>query len=698
MLTLSGSQQVDDVTVYRDVSWADGSRALTDTFYASCDSPALVLAPDGRPDFQFYWYRGAPASATAGGLLIVTVTDTPTADRHDALAARIRDAFGLPAGTPVSIAPLPLSAGSVSIAFAGETGAGTGAEGTAAATAGEFTATPIGTAAARATGSDQVSFAVALTRDGAALLAQALGTGQVVLNVSFGTTTPFVLDDIELRSWCDVHASCDIAMDLASSGELTADSLVQALVARHLAGTSTSSQRPLSDAETQALQALTTLLMRNVPTALLASDGKPVPYAPALEQRLNLTLTATYPAELTQVRSANLALADHIPTRVVTVDLTADALIRHVEVAVAGDLTASGIGLVLVHLDYSGTAADGTTVSRNADLTLRPAATTALASFDLATPDQRAVRAHVEVHFADSAPPYAFDLPATEDEVIVLDAGALGVLAVELRLGAVDATQPPSVIVDLAYGTGATSMTAQRILSPAAPAATWLAVVRETPQPWRYRETWVQGTTRLDGDWQTSAERGLVLDAPVGLTPVGTSVSAVSAGDFSDVEAVLLELRDSPSSNVAVLTFTAPNQTSVWTAASRPGALTYQLRQTIQLASGDHFVSAWQDESSPVLIARDNLRFDVTVIGRLLGVGTQTSRAVVEIQGPDSTIPPATVVLDSQAAQPVCTLRLSDPSLHTYSYRLTVVPVGGAAKTSGWATESSSILVLHPPA
>ena len=584
---------------------------------------------------------------------------------------------------------MPLSTGSVSLAFAAESGAG--------ATAADFTATPIGTAGARATGSDQVTFAVSLTRDGAALLAQALGGGQALLNVAFTVSVPFVLDDITLRSWCDVRTSCDIAMDLANGGELSADSLVRELVARHLAGTSTSSQWPLSDAETQALQALSTLMMQSVPAALLAPDGKPVPYAPVLDERLNLTLTATYPAELTQVRSANLALADRTPSRMIIVDLGADALVRHVEATAAGDLAASGISLVLVHLDYSGAAVDGTMVNRSADLTLRPDTPTAVATFDLASPDQRDVHAHVEVHFADGSAPYAFDLPTTADDVIVLDANTLGGLVVDLQLGVVDATQSPSVVVDLDYGTSATSVTAQRILTPAAPAATWSAVVREIPQPWRYRTTWVQGPTRLQGDWQPSATNRLVLDAPIGLTPLGSNVTALSAGDFSDVAAVLLELRDSPAGDIHVLTFTAPDQTSTWTAASRSGALQYQLRQTIQFASGDHAVSAWQDETSPVVIARNNLRFDVTVIGRLLQLGTQVSRAVVEIEGPDATIPAATVALDSSSPQQACTLRLTDPNVHTYSYRLTVVPVGGTPKSSGWATESSSILVLHPP-
>ena len=68
MLTLADARHLTDVTVFRDVSWAGGARALTPTFYLLSDAPALATSDDGGPAYAFYWYRGtAPPD---GGLAV----------------------------------------------------------------------------------------------------------------------------------------------------------------------------------------------------------------------------------------------------------------------------------------------------------------------------------------------------------------------------------------------------------------------------------------------------------------------------------------------------------------------------------------------------------------------------------------------------------------------------------------------------
>src|SRR4051794_40004058 len=67
MLTLADAQHLGACTVYRDVTWRGGARALTPTFYVLDDAPQLATADDGGPDYTFFWYRGA-RPAESGGL------------------------------------------------------------------------------------------------------------------------------------------------------------------------------------------------------------------------------------------------------------------------------------------------------------------------------------------------------------------------------------------------------------------------------------------------------------------------------------------------------------------------------------------------------------------------------------------------------------------------------------------------------
>jgi len=689
MLTVADARHLSNATVFRDVTWAGADRNLTSTFYVLLDAPALATSADGGPAYSFFWYRGA-SPPSAGGLLTAGITASPSAADYERLSAEIRSAFDLAADADVTIAPMAVEAGTVSLAFAAEAGAANG----------EFTTAVLGDGPARQTGSDVATFAVALTADGAALLAQALDRGQALLSAQFDLAVPYVLDDVSLRIWCDVANSCRAAADLRASGDLTPATLVKALTSRHLAGSTQTSARPLSDDERQALADLgSSLLGGLLPATLLGSDNAPKPYTAELEQRLNVSLTATYPATRDFHLTANLALpasADIRASRVSLFDLAADGLLAHVEVSAAGDLAAHGIAAVAVRLEYNGTKQDGTAIQRTSDLVLRPGTQTAVAAFDLATPDQRTLVPHVQVHFVDGSAPFAFDLPPTDSDAVTLDIDALGVLVVDCALGVIDLAAGASVIVEFTYGTTA-ACDATRVLTSSSPHATWTAVVREAPSAYRYRVAWTAGELRIPGDWQTSTDRSLVLDAPAGLTPASTTVTVMSAGDFAALAAVVVELRASADAPVTVLQFTAADQTSTWTAAGAPQPFGYHVRQTVVLRAGTHVAGAWHDETRTVLIARDVLRYDVVVVPRLLSLGTAASRAVVQIQSPDPAAAVTTVVLTRPDDQPLCPIRLLDPDDHTYRYQLTVSPRAGLAHTTDWLTDTSSILVLRPP-
>ncbi len=697
MLTLADAQHLGACTVYRDVTWRDGTRALTPTFYVLDDAPHLATADDGGPDYTFFWYRGA-RPAESGGLLTLTVTSTPTAS--DELLTAIRSAYALAPDAPVTLAPVPVDSGTVSLSFAGETGVtGTaGGAGAAGAAGGEFAAAVLGGGPTRQTGQDRTTFAVALTADGAALLAGALGQGSAVLHAEYDLQIPFVLDDVEVHVWCDTAAAWKTAGDLEAAGTLTSSTLVEAVTTQHLAGSATSSRRPLSAEEQAALTDLATSVLADaLPAALLDSAGKVRPYDSRLDQHLDLQLTATYPAQRRSVVTANLVLPTDPNDRAgreQTFDLSADQLLERYEISAPGDMAALSIAAIGVRLDYAGTTAGGLSLTRTADVRLRPTASVAVVAFDLATADQRSVDPHVTVQFADGSPPYEFDLAPTTSTLIDLDLDTLGVLAVDVGLGAGVPGVSASAVVELHYGATGT-LAATLVLDGGSPTGSWRPIVREVPLPYHWRVTWVAGSTRLVGEWQTDTRRQLRLDAPPELAPPTSTVTFLSAGDFSALASVLVEVRDGPGAAVDVLTFSAADQTATWAAQSVPCA--YQLRQTDVLSSGAHVTGEWSDDTRTVQIVRDALRLDLEVVPNLLGLGTAARRAIVEVQGPDPTAAIATVVLDTPTDHPHCAIRLVDPNQRSYRYRVTVSPLSGPAQTSEWRAGTSTILVVLPP-
>lgn len=690
MLTLADSRHLTDVTVFRDVAWGAGSRALTSTFYLLSDAPALALAEDGGPAYAVFCFRGATPAAS-GGLLTAAITCTPGPSEHDRLAKEIRTAYQLSDEDAVTLAPVPLDAGTVSLAFATEQGA----EGD------ELTSAVLGGGPARQTGDDTTSFAVDLTAEGVALLLASLDQGDkglALLHATWELAIPYVLDDVSMRVWCDVAAACRATADLHEAGALDPSHLVTALTARQVAGTTRTSLHPLSAAESAALDQLaTTVLTDLLPTCLLDDKGAPKPCSTDLEGHLNLTLTATYPATRQCSLAADLALpisTELRSSRISTFDSSADQLLDRFQVTVAGDLPGHGIAAVAVRIDHAGTTSTGAVLARTAEVVLRPANPTAVLALDLASAEQRGVRPHVEVHFLDGSAPYAIDLPETDGTLLELDIDALGVLVVDLALGAVDPAAEVHAVVELSYGDSG-RFDATYVLDLGTPTGRWTAPVREVPGAYRRRVTWVLGEKRVAGGWEQDTALTLRLDVPAGLVPVSGTVTFLSAGSFGALQQALVEVRRSDSSPVTVLTFTAPDQSATWTGSELP--LAYQTRQTLVLTDGRHLVGSWRPEDHSVQVVRDDLHLEVSLVGRLLDLGGAVRKAVIELQGSDPGAATSTVVLTQSIDQPTCSLRLLDPTDHSYRYRLTLSPVAGPPITTDWLRGTSTVLVLRPP-
>jgi hypothetical protein len=194
----------------------------------------------------------------------------------------------------------------------------------------------------------------------------------------------------------------------------------------------------------------------------------------------------------------------------------------------------------------------------------------------------------------------------------------------------------------------------------------------------------------VTGDWQLDTRRRIVFDAPPALSPPGREVTFLSAGDFTSLASILVEVRTTEGAEITTLTFTGPDQSQTWTGDA---PLHYQLRQTVVPKNGTPVVGAWIDLDVAVYVVLDSLSFVVTVVGALLGLGTQVRRAVVQFEAPDGSTP--FVVLDSSTTQTTCVLRLAVPEQHDYRFRVMASPSdGGPVRTSEWSSGSSGLLVL----
>ena len=252
-----------------------------------------------------------------------------------------------------------------------------------------------------------------------------------------------------------------MAGELAEAGRGGSAALTAELVARQLAGTTLRTARPLSADEQAAVAAVSGQLLQSVVLPrLLDDDGAPRAQSSAADQRATLNLTASAPGLLPLTRSANLVLPDGA-ANTVSADLGENGLRRVVRVSAEGDLSARGIAAVAAALDYSGRMPDGSVLRRTADLDLRPDRPAALVAFDVATPDQRQVSAHVTVHFVDGSSPYVFDLSATDADAIDLDVDSLGVVVVDVTLAASELGTPAQAVVDFAYGAAGSAIDRQ---------------------------------------------------------------------------------------------------------------------------------------------------------------------------------------------------------------------------------------------
>src|SRR2546423_2725694 len=223
MLTLSQTQQFGPFSVYRDFTIVEGKVEYTKVFYVLPSAPRFSMT-DGDPAFDFVRYRTAAGSgAQAGGILTMTVELSPTGEERDAFVQTIATSFGV-APTDVETRSVPFKSGTVQLIYAGDTAAG------------EFVNQLSGNGPALLTSVERASFIVDLTRDGAALLKQALDRKADLFHLRYDLVFDHRLTGVHLRVWCDTRRALAAAGQWFQAGAANPNELPASFSGQKLAG------------------------------------------------------------------------------------------------------------------------------------------------------------------------------------------------------------------------------------------------------------------------------------------------------------------------------------------------------------------------------------------------------------------------------------------------------------------------------
>lgn len=689
MLTIAGSFHVDGCTVFRDVVRRHDRWDVTSIFYAVPDRPRLALEADGAPAFDFLQYRRAADAPDASGGVVSLTVELAVADDRPALVRAITAALGAAAPAEVTFGVLPVTGGTVTLAFAGETG-DTGA--------GDFARKIGGTGPARLAGRERATFIVDLSADGAALLRGALDAGRDVLHARYAFDVAHVLGDIELRVWCDARGAHRIASSRSAAGSLSPAGLRDALVGEHLAGYELVSEQPMDAEHRRQLDALgATMLEQVLSEAFLDDRGGTVPWQDQLPSLVNRSYRESAPLVSSVVVEDVLAIAGTLPpNRVRQIDLDGGRssildVTVHCTLGDEDDL----VDTVKATLRYT-----RLNVEQRSELVFNRRNTTARVRADLAGPSERTYGLDALVYYSGETEPTRLTFPPSQSSIAVLDLDGLGVLRVDVALGDVPFDRVRHVTVDLAHEPQGRAHTF--ILDRDQPSGTWRTVIREHPRRWKHRAAWtLDDDMRIDGAWEESEGARLVLHAPDAARRIA-QVQVVSAEPFDGVAQIAVRLRASADDvSPEDLVFTAAGQRKEWTVPRLTGqAIAYDVRETVVYTDGHVADREWRREDAPVLIVRDRGRFVVRILTRLLQLGPERPLALLALEPLDGSNAPldrATLPL-RDAADARWSFRVDAPDRHRYRHQLTLISRSGQRTSLPWQEAADEVLVLTPPA
>ena len=705
MLTLSQNLHVGAASVFRDFVVSGNGPSFTDIFYVVPDFARWALNDQGEPAFDLTWYKNSsPVDATKGvGIVTMAIDLSLTSDERSTLLQKVAAQYNLEVGA-IQLMAVPVKSGTVQLTVAGESKSG------------DFVNQVAGGGPAQLNSSEQASFCIDITPDGAALLWQALEKHLDVFHVAYDLVFDHRLMSARMRVWCDVKKSHPIAAQWLQSGGTNPAQLRANLAEQHLAGIELESEQPLAAAESAALQKCgQDVLDRALASTMFGGPPAPgsakspptlLPYSDAMEASLNMTLTESFPLEQHLVIDS-----------VMHVDLTPEQFARKARIVEASsgffelldvqivctvDFKVSLIASVVVHIEYDATGPSGR-VHRTGDYIFdKNSASIHRFRTDIASRDQTAFNYSADVYYYGDPNPLHLDFPQGSGTVVVLNLDNLGVLRVRAELRDVPFAVVSSVVVDLQYSPrGATS---RLILDGQTMSGEWNAVVREKANSFDYKVAWLlKDGRRVEGEWVSTSPRTLYLDVPSELKSKA-QVQVVAAGDFSDLAQILVNLRDPRNPDQVVeFAFTKPGEMHLWDTNRGPSAaFDYEYRGTLVYRDGvTRSIDAdWTKENRPVLVVRDEFRFEVRLLCRLLDLGSTLKMAVVELEPEEpygGVQDHKTILVRNKDDAPTWGFRLNTVGHHGYRYRVSEVTTQGERRApSEWQHSEDELLVLRP--
>src|SRR5262249_28519106 len=125
-------------------------------------------------------------------------------------------------------------------------------------------------------GDERASFAIALTKDGAALFATALDRGLSLVHLRYDLAFLHHLDGIELRVWCDGHKAAETASARLRAGTLDPAAFRDGLLERKIAGIEITQEATVPPEHIASLEALgRRILDAALESALFDFDAAP---------------------------------------------------------------------------------------------------------------------------------------------------------------------------------------------------------------------------------------------------------------------------------------------------------------------------------------------------------------------------------------------------------------------------------------
>jgi hypothetical protein len=670
MLTLSQSRRIGGFTVLRDVSLEGGVARFTPVFYVMPDQPRFTIEDDGGPAFHFTWFLPAPDSGLQpGGLATLTMDLRIPPESIEGIKQKIPTEYGLPAAQTIEVRSTDFKAGTVELSLAGETGQG------------DFVNQLAGSGPARLSGSQRATFALDVTADGGALLWRAAEQRLSVIRARFDLVYDHRLAGVSIRVWCDAKRSYPRAEAWLGSGGSDVRGLLNTLTQNQLAGIELISDEPIPPDYEKELQdvaqhALTSALASAMFSGERRVDGGPLklrPYAESMQSTLNMRFEDSYTLESHAVLDSVLALqlSDvQFQRRCVQVPAGSGFFtLLVVQLVCTVDFPRDLISTVKVTINYASGA-----VKRTGEFVFKDGApNTQEFRADVASPSERSFTYVVEVFYRGDPVPSRFTYGPTDTTLIVLDLESVGVLNVR----AVLRNAPPDVVsktvVALEYPPK--GLTHTMILDGASSTDSWSAVVRDGPASYRYKVDW---------------------PAAIGQE---AKLEIISAGAFSGLSQIIVDLRSTADNADAQFAFTRSGEGKTWKPKRQSdNDFQYEFRRTVIYEDGTlRTDSDWVPDTRPILIIADELRFDVSVVARLLDLGGSLKSVIVELETEASQglVQKKSFLIQNKTDPYLWTFRINKPDQHRYRYRTTAISTGGQRKpASDWRDADNGILVL----